>query len=176
MRPASLLRRWFRFRLRTLLIAVAVLAIPFGWRAEQARREAAAIAWVEERGGEINYAYRPSGTLLQKAARAWFGAKKVDRVYLMYQDVTDVAPLARFHEATLISLQSTPVSDVSPLASLTNLQTLDLTNTQAPAQQVERLKESIPGCRINYRPPTELSYWERMVEGWRVSVNREARN
>ncbi len=48
----------FRFRLRTLLIVVTVLAIAFGWfrwEVEQVRKEQAVVAWIVEAGGWADY-------------------------------------------------------------------------------------------------------------------------
>ena len=167
------LRPWLRFRLRTLLIMVAILAIPFGWRAHQIRSEKAAIAWVEELGGEVNYEYRPNETILEKATAAWLGRKKAERIYLSYQKVTDVSPLAKLKEAKLICLQSTQVGDLTPLVNLKQLETLDLTNTQVSPEQVQVLRQELPNCRINYTPSEQLTLWGKLVEDWRISVNRK---
>jgi hypothetical protein len=57
-------RRWFRFRLRTLLVMVTLLSVPLGWvgwELDQRRREKKVIAWVEEMGGTVNFHhYLPS--------------------------------------------------------------------------------------------------------------------
>jgi hypothetical protein len=50
-------RRWFRFRLRTLLIMVTLLSVPLGWvgwELDQRRREKAVVSWVEEMGRAVS--------------------------------------------------------------------------------------------------------------------------
>lgn len=51
-------RRWFQFRLRTLLIAALVLSLPlswFAWRMEKAKRQREAVQAIEKLGGEAYY-------------------------------------------------------------------------------------------------------------------------
>lgn len=51
-------RRWFRFRLRTLLVMVTLLTVPLGWvgwELDQRRREKKVVAWVEEMGGIVHF-------------------------------------------------------------------------------------------------------------------------
>ena len=76
-------RRWYQFSLRTLLIVVTLSAIPLGWvgwKLEQARRERAAIAWVEEMGGRVQF----GGGWVD----SWFGLG-VSHVYLSNTQVSD---------------------------------------------------------------------------------------
>jgi hypothetical protein len=49
-------RRWFRFSLRALLIAISLVAILLGWGFEQTRRRQQAISNVERLGGWVVYA------------------------------------------------------------------------------------------------------------------------
>ena len=51
-------RRWLQFRLRTLLLIVAVLCVPLAWvgvRLNQKRRERAAVAAIRDLNGYISY-------------------------------------------------------------------------------------------------------------------------
>ncbi len=51
-------RRWFQFRLRTLLVGVLVLSLPLSWfavRMERARRQRVAIAAIGRLGGRVHY-------------------------------------------------------------------------------------------------------------------------
>lgn len=53
-------RRWFQFRLRTLLIAVLLLAVPLSWiamRIEKARRQREAVEAIAKLGGGVRYDY-----------------------------------------------------------------------------------------------------------------------
>ncbi len=165
-----------RFCLRTLLSLLTVIILCLGWplatHRSRLQRENAAIAWVVESGGEVNYEYRPNQSLLDKATVAWYGKKKATRAYLHYQSVTDVSPLTALQDLQLIVLKSTPVADVTPLAKLKNLKTLDLENTKVSSEHVERLRKQLPNCRINYSPEP-LTGWQKLVEDWRISLNRK---
>ena len=51
-------RRWFQFRLRTLLIAIVVLSLPLSWfamRMKRVRRQRQAVATIERLGGYVQY-------------------------------------------------------------------------------------------------------------------------
>jgi hypothetical protein len=158
------------------MVAVTVLATSLGcWLTairQKAQRENAAIAWVVENGGEINYDYRPNKSLWEKATVNLLGPKKAVRAYLHYQNVSDISPLAVLKDLKLIVLTSTPVSDVTPLANVKGLETLDLINTQVTPEQVENLGKTLPNCRINYSHEP-LPLWAKLVEDWRISVNRK---
>ncbi len=47
-------------------------------------------------------------------------------------------------------LSNTQVSDISPLAGMKNLRRLNLSGTQVPAEDVERLRQALPDCQIVY--------------------------
>ena len=48
-------RRFPRFSLRTLLIVMLVLGAGFGWVVARALEQRAAVAWVREMGGSVEY-------------------------------------------------------------------------------------------------------------------------
>ncbi len=53
-------RRWFQFKLRTLLIAVPLLALPLSWfatRMEKARSQREAVEAIAKLGGGVRYDY-----------------------------------------------------------------------------------------------------------------------
>ena len=56
-RPEKRKRRWLQFSLRTLLVAVAVLAVLLGLTTDRARRQRAAVRRTRELGGDIRYEY-----------------------------------------------------------------------------------------------------------------------
>jgi Leucine-rich repeat (LRR) protein len=135
-------RRWFRFSLRRLLILVTLLSVPLGWigwRLGQARRERATIAWIEEMGGEV-------------AGPSWFSGR-VTRVNLQFTKARDVSPLAGLKSLEILSLYSTEVADVSPLA----LKSLDLTDT--PVSKLDSLAtlKNLRELRIGYTQVSNLS-------------------
>ena len=146
-------RRWFRFSLRTLLILVTVLSVPLGWVAwerQQIHRERAAIAWVEETGGNVSFLssrFR-NGTneksWWEKSTDKWFG-ERVRLVSLSNTPVSDLSHLANLKYLEKLLLQRTPVSNLSPLGELKHLELLWLHNTQvsdlSPLAELTNLKD-----------------------------------
>ena len=63
--------------------------------------------------------------------------------------MTDVSALASLTNLTTLFLNSTQVSDVRSLASLTNLTWLYLDSTKVSAEQVKALQEKLPQCKIS---------------------------
>jgi hypothetical protein len=131
-------RRWFQFRLRTLLLLVTVFAVWFGWLAHQARQQKETVAWVREMEGTVYYDYEvdedgqpiddakpPGPKWLRDIVGIDFMADVVE-VNLTFTQVSDVTPLAGLTSLQELTLINTPVSDLTPLAGLTNLQKLDL--------------------------------------------------
>jgi hypothetical protein len=126
-------RRWFRFRLRTLLIMVTLLSIPLGWvgwELDQRRRENEAITWVEGMGGDV-YFYFPNDerSWWEKTKDEWFGAR-VQNVRFD-TNVSDLSPLAELKNLKELDLNNFHVSDLSALAELKNVKELYLSGTQA---------------------------------------------
>lgn len=127
-------RRWYQFRLRTLLIFMTLCAFPFAWVSSelaQRRREKPVIKWVEEMGGRIN---EPSllgqveKTWWRERTDEWFGTS-VRRVILPGALVNDLSPLAGLKNLKDLDVWGTQVSDLTPLAGLKNLEKLDISNT-----------------------------------------------
>jgi hypothetical protein len=56
-RPQQRKRRWLQFSLRTLLVAVTLLAVWLGLWTDRARRQRVAVQRVRELGGDIRYDY-----------------------------------------------------------------------------------------------------------------------
>ena len=151
-------RRWFRFRLRTLLILVTVVSFPLGWvgwELDQRRRENEVVAWVEEMGGVVHfYSYiEKSGLILDARSRwekkkdNWFG-ERVRIVVLDDTKVSDLSLLADLKNLDVLGLASTRVSDLSPLAELKNLKRLWLSDSLVSEEQVQELRLALPNCEI----------------------------
>ncbi len=113
-------RRWFRFSLRTLLIVVTVLSVPLGWigwRLGEVRRERAAITWVEDMGGRVSFHDRvktDERSWWEKTTDKWFGGT-VRWASLANTQVSELSPLAELKNLKTLNLNHTQVSDLSPL-------------------------------------------------------------
>ena len=78
-------RRWFQFRLRTLLIAVVVLSLPLSWfavRMEQAKSQREIVEMIERRGGAVLYdsGIASGMRVMQSWLRGLFGNDFLDSV------------------------------------------------------------------------------------------------
>ena len=121
-------RRRFVFRLRTLLIAVVVLAFlvaPVARRLQRANAQRKIVAWVLEKGGDVEYDWE----LKERASprgpgwiRTWLG----DEAFQSVRSVDFGNSYAAFTENPV------DVRDLSPLASLTNLESVQLIETEFP--------------------------------------------
>lgn len=84
-------RRWFQFRLRTLLIIVLVLSLPlswFAWKMEKARRQRTTIIEIESLGGRVIYDWQADlhhWDAMQRPDHSWqrrlFGDDFCDQAY-----------------------------------------------------------------------------------------------
>lgn len=124
----------FRFRLRTLLLALTMAALAMGVAVRPARKQRAAVRHVERLGGYVLYEYelagesRPAGWSWQ--AR-WLGqdfAARVGRVYLCGPQVGD--------------------DSLAPLGELSALQELVLESTRVTSAGAERLQRQLPNLVI----------------------------
>jgi len=86
--PAPPRRRWFRYRLRTLFVAVLLLAIPLGWIAVQLkwihdRRER--LEWIKD--GRAYYIYAPDEPSIS-FWRRWMGDRNIEQLMLVQEQVS----------------------------------------------------------------------------------------
>jgi len=132
-------RRSFRFSLRTLLIFMLVVGGAAGWKIERVRKQREVVAWVHEMGGRVTY--EPRGSFLEHlvAGPEWLRERlgrdffdDVQKVLLepKFSLVSDVSPLANLTKLETLDLYNTQLSDLSQLVKLTNLKKLTLYNTQ----------------------------------------------
>ena len=88
------------------------------------------IAWVKESGGEV----RDNGKSLSPI-----------RTY-----VTDLSSLATLTNLTVLDLSGTVPINVSPLAAMKGLTSLNLIGTLVTDQEVAKLEEALPNCKIRH--------------------------
>lgn len=148
-------KRWFRFSLRIVLVALTVGCVLLGWNVNKAHRQKTTVAWVEAMGGSVGYDYAIDGTNISlpdaepgpKWLRDAIGVDylaTVDYVDLSHSEVTDLSPLADLSKLKTLLLSHTTVKDLSPLTNLAELERLDLSNTQVsnltPVANLTKLK------------------------------------
>jgi hypothetical protein len=163
-------RRWYQFRLRTLLIGVTVAGCGFGWlglKVREARRQQAAVATIEKMGGGIGYDYEydaqgnyvpdhvpdhvPNPTPPGPAwLRALLGDDFFRSVYKVYlpawreRHITDadLEQLVGFTKLAMAELDGTQVTDagLEHLSGLTRLEWLSLDETQVTDAGLEHLR------------------------------------
>ncbi len=131
-------RRWFQFSLLKLLLLVTGLALWFGWLANQAREQREAVAWVEEMGGSVQYDYETDedGEFIDDVEPP--GPKWL----------RDILGIDFLDDVVYVDLYDTPVSDVTPLAGLTNLVWLQLNETPVSEEEITKLRQALPNCII----------------------------
>lgn len=153
------LKRRFRFSLRVLFVATAIvgvlLALP-AWYAHTARRQCHAVDAVEQAGGRIWYGseteFRDSHFCRRKNATLWvpawahelMGIDYFDSptvVFLLNAKVVPAAELAQLTSLQCLVLKESPVgdADVSHLARLTDLEELYLDGTDVTDDGVRDL-------------------------------------
>jgi hypothetical protein len=147
-------RRWFRFRLRTLLIVVTVLSIPLvwiGWELKEIRKEQPTTAWILNAGGKVgtrNIIPAIHKSRWDDFRRLLFGGR-VRGVSLSATSITDLSRLAELKHLEWLSLSHSKVTDLSPLTELKNLKFLDLYGTQLTDEQMTQLRKGLPGCEVS---------------------------
>ena len=62
--------------------------------------------------------------------------------------VSDLSPLSNLTRLQNLFLDGTPVSDLTPLSNLTKLQLLNLEGTGITENEVRKLRDALPRCRI----------------------------
>ena len=135
-------RRWTRYliprySLRALLILVTVISVVLGYHVNGVRKQKEAVAWVKKKGSAVSYEYSTASAGVKygwepEYLRNLLGDDffyDVVVVNLADQEVSDLSPLASLTNLEYLHLNETAVSDLSPLASLTNLKGLDLSDT-----------------------------------------------
>ncbi len=172
-------RRWFQFRIGTLLIAVLVLSLPlswFAWRVAESNRQQAMGKALCNIGSDLAFSTKP----VPKFMHGIFGISEFYEIscvclpeefgdpeavcldelkYAVRIDLggTRITDIGLEHVEGLTNLQiltlgGTCVSDagLEHLTGLTNLESLYLNQTSVTPEGVKRLQEALPNCKIEY--------------------------
>lgn len=131
-------RRWFQFRLRTLLVFMTLAAFPLAWLHQekiQRQREQEVADWVDQLSGHTlfhnhdRFQYNKNRGKIDRYLDAQFGYL-VKVVELYETSVADLTPLARLERLQYLSIAKTGVKDISPLSKMEHLNFLNLINTR----------------------------------------------
>ena len=140
--PAERRRRWFQYRLRTLVVFVLMCAIPGSWfavRMQQAKKQREAVEAIERLLGSVWYDYQdrdgelPGPTWLRDLLGDDFFARVVG-VNLGSAQVTDtdLKHIITLSQLRRLDLGSKPITDagLEHLRGLSQLRVLILTGTR----------------------------------------------
>lgn len=153
-------RRW-QFGLPLVFGAMTLVAVVFAFRDNQIKAERAAVSAVHQMHGAVldgPLSSTPAGAW----QRLWFGPSTrpttinfrfARKLFDHPEALAEIQPhLKRLGALRSLSLEGTAVGDeqLPLLAELTQLEVLNLRDTFATDEGVARLKEQLPGCRIDY--------------------------
>jgi len=69
---------------------------------------------------------------------------------LQRTQVSDLSPLSGLTSLEDLTLDNTVIADLSPLLNLKNLKVLSCTNTKVTKEEVAKLQEALPDCKISF--------------------------
>ncbi len=156
-------RRWFQFRLKTLLIAILVLSLPLSWFAvkiQSGRRQREAAEAVLRVGGAVSY---NCGIACRFRVPTWLDEllgtdfSVVSGVCLGQHKTLgspvgddDLELLRRMTKLRYLDLTDSRITDVGleNLEGLTRLEELYVHGTQVTDQGVKNLQVALPACMI----------------------------
>jgi Leucine Rich repeat len=150
--PPKRKRRWYQFRLRTLMIVTLICAIPCAWlgrKIEQKRREREVVEAIRALRGYVWYDYDyhnvgPSGPAWLRRLLGANYFSEVDAVVFNILRVSDadLVHLKGLPQLHVLDLSGTQVTDdgLMYVNGLTTLQHLDLSNTRITDAGLVNLK------------------------------------
>jgi len=80
---------------------------------------------------------------------AFTGMTQLTSLILSQNKIADVTPLVEVPNLGTIWLSANRVTDITPLMKHKNLRFVLLRASQVPEEQLEQLRQAIPGCRVN---------------------------
>jgi hypothetical protein len=159
-------RRWFQYSLRTLFLLTLLASIGLSWftvRMQRARRQKEAVEEIQRLDGAVQYDYevQQSGNRLPGAVPpgpAWLRSLLGDDVFaaVVYvyfpSSVTDAGleHLKGLTQLQTLDLIDTQVTDggLKHLKGLMQLRRLLLKGTRVTKEGVKTLQQALPNCRI----------------------------
>ena len=156
-------RRWFQFRLRTLLIAILVLSLPLSWfaaRMRKAKRQREAVEAIEKAGGHTGSSFHDfiARASTREPERTWLrrllGDDFFDPVSQAYLSKNtsdnDLEHLNALTRLRILDLRDSQVTDagLEHLKGMPNLRWLYLQDTYVTDQGIKKLQQALPNCKI----------------------------
>jgi hypothetical protein len=160
-------RRWWRYSLRTLLVLFTLTAIWLGALADRAIKQRRAVDVTLRLGGRVNYRHQRDGDRLRPDQQPWAPEwlrntigddffTSLDRIIigkaeggLRQVSDEDLAAIGAVSSLRELSLWDCSITD-SQLASLANLQQLELFQSNSPLVTNEGLKHLLPLKRLKF--------------------------
>jgi hypothetical protein len=156
--------RWYQFSLRTLLILVALCALPCSWfatRIQRAERQRKAVEALFSRHPNIVINY--GDTTAPATVRRLLG----DGFFVDVEQII-VCGVPGFSDSDMVYFESFPgltemafiggdgITDagLAHLMGLSKLQNLNLSGTKVTVEGVRKLQQAIPRCQIDWDDPT----------------------
>ncbi|PHR99508.1 MAG: hypothetical protein COA78_24910 [Blastopirellula sp.] len=153
-----------RFSMRTLFIIVTllcVLLVPLSVKLYQARQQRLAVEWVLANGGSVHYDYQedeygyfhssdPADNLWLRSVLGNDFFDEVVEVGFENLTVTDISQLTHLQSIETVVLVDPQNVDLSPLGSLKNLDSLDITFSSEKSYTAKNMEElSKLDCSLN---------------------------
>jgi len=167
--PPRRKRRWYQFSLRTLLIAVSIIAIPcalLGQKLERKRGERKALAALAEYDGQLKYDDDPHDGSLRldtdgpgpEFLKGLLGEDFFHEVsHLSYRNNRQIDDDGLQYVSNLVYLQTldldgTRVTNVGvrSLIGLVRLKELDLRFTRVTEAGAVEIQAAMPNCKVYY--------------------------
>lgn len=142
--PKGRLRSFFRlqFSIRSLLFLILIFGLWLGWNLRAARQQETAVRWVRDSGGHVCYDFQAGADgsnlgeshPISRRIGDVCGTDFTSTVVLVSfdeverfdgVDVDDLAPIAGLTGLTHLIIRNTKITDLQPLADMTNLRYLD---------------------------------------------------
>ena len=150
-------RRWLQFRLRTLLIAVIVCALPLAWYAAQARQhkiECEAVKAIESIPDTLVF------VLHDDQPGFCFGLPPPSKIDLHWHGPSWVprrigrCKIEMFYRVQRVYLSGESYDDcvVEQLVAFNSLKELALEGTSVTPKGMKRLRTALPHAKIEYHP------------------------